>query len=205
MDYPENSPLLSSSHIKGHECFETLLECLSSDSMGIFTFSVRTLGPSGRPETQPLAAGRTEASSSICQGFPLCRVANLRRACARRQLAAFLWDVEKDSALPRHAFWELLIQEVLWKSRRGGRRNPDPYPVPGSAYSLSLANPLSVHSTHVCRVVCTLFGVKESQCFADDFHAADQLKKENKSSVIRDFLFCRNHSVREEIWKLPDV
>ena len=155
MDYPGVSTSLSSSHIKGNECFETLLECLShkrhfSDLVGIFTFSVHTLGPSDLPEIQPLAPGRIEASSSDSWCFPLCHVEKLRRVCARRQLAAFLWDVEKDSAFPHHAFWGLLIQEVLWKSRRGGRRNPYTYPLPGNAYSLRLANPLCVYSTCIC-------------------------------------------------------
>lgn len=172
--------------------------------MGIFTFSVHTLGPSDLPEIQPLAPGRIEASSSDSWCFPLCHVAKLRRVCARRQLAAFLWDVEKDSAFPHHAFWGLLIQEVLWKSRRGGRRNPYTYPLPGNAYSLRLANPLCVYSTCICWVACTLFGVKGGLCIGNDYHSLDQLKKENKLSVIRDFLFCINHSVREEtpdVWK----
>lgn len=47
-----------------------------------------------------------------------------------------------------------------------------------------------------------LFGVKDSLCFGNDDHSVDQLKKENEWSVIRDFVSCINHSVREET---PDV
>lgn len=38
-----------------------------------------------------------------------------------------------------------------------------------------------------------LFGVNEGLCFGNCYHPIDQLKKENKFSDIRDFLFYVNH------------
>lgn len=77
-------------------------------------FYIHKLGPSNLSETQAPGGLKTDSASSQCWVV----VAKHRRACVSRQLAAFLWDVERSLHFPTMPFGNYSSKKHCGKAGR---------------------------------------------------------------------------------------